>query len=98
MNHPYNKHAALLGRDLTPVERMEGVRATITWTRRLLDQIDRTLENLPEDLGQDQANEDQKLETIARAVHQIYAAAENVAFLGDDRWQPNELQTIYWLY
>lgn len=96
MNHPYNKHDALLGRDLTPSERMEGVRATITWTHRLLDQIDHTLANLPEDLGRDEYDETERLFCFAAAVHQIYNAAENTAFLGEIDFRPHQLRAVSW--
>ena len=96
MNRPYGKHDVLLGRDLTPAERMERVRKTIEWTHRLLDQIDHTLAHLPEDLGSDLDDENERLYAFAHAVNQIYRATENAAFLGSYNWVPRKLYEVSW--
>lgn len=90
MIHPYKKHDAMLGRDLTNAERLEPAVHTLEHARRLLEQFSRDVQRASDRLN------DEQLETICRAAYVAMQAAENAAFLGNSHFNPRPLETVKW--
>ena len=90
MTHPYNKHDAMLGRDLTAAERLAPARATLRTAMRLIAQAIQTTDAAWNGLT------DEQLEIICKAADQAYYAATNCAFMGESGFNAIPLEKIEW--
>ena len=90
MNHPYPKYDAILKRDLTAAERLEGARSTLRWAVKLLEQFERDTTRAWDGLS------DNQLETICKACDMAYKAAENCAFMGNSGFHAHPLERVEW--
>ena len=87
----YPKHDYILGRDLTPRERLEPQRNEIQHVRNMLDSFElRFLQNVPGDLSE------QAMRCIADALDQVYYAVLNAHQLGASDYNPYPLRVIRW--
>lgn len=90
MVHPYNKHDALLDRDLTAAERLEPARAALRYAVKLLEQFERETNHAWDGLS------DNQLQIICNATEQAWRAAENCAFLGSSGFEGHILERVSW--
>lgn len=86
----YPKHDYILDRDLTPRERLEPQRRTISFMRDLLTNLENTLNNASDALTEND------LLTIADAVQNAYNAVENAVFLGESGFHPRPVRAVRW--
>lgn len=90
MIHPYEKHDAILNRDLSASERLEPARASLRFAMRLLKQFERDLLKASDRLT------DEQLQTICNAVDNAWRASENCAFLGNPEFVAHPLERVSW--
>lgn len=90
MSKPYNKHDAVLDRDLTNVERLEQQRIALRTAQKRLEQFDLVLRKASDKLTEAQ------LQTICAAVDNALAAAENACYLGTSGYHGQPVRMVRW--